>query len=390
MAKNNTETEQMDLDVLSFAETTEIVKASVQSNQPITIEGSPGVGKTAMMHMIGKELTMPVETLILSQCEPTDIGGYPIAQPNGSVDRLPLGAIKKACDGPVILFLDELTTAPPAVQAASLRLIHERVAGDRELHPGTRLVAAQNPVNEAAGGYEAALPLVGRVTRVKMIPKYDEIQEYFLNLIPAEGGGHARVLSRDFAITLGSRTNLVQLKPPGGSSTSGQPWAAPRAWERAIRLGGQILDNAKVPLDAPYIEDDKTNRLFYAALAGNLGADSATAFVALRKLRDRLPTVKEILKAPDTVKVPSEDEVELHVAALGVVSTVAETDPCAAMVYAARLQQEISTAALRMLGKFPNRSNTSPWFEKSEQALKKIILGIANAVQRNYKASQTR
>lgn len=386
MAKNATANDQADLDVLSFAETTEIVKASVQSNQPITIEGSPGVGKTAMMHIIGKDLNMEVETLILSQCEPTDIGGYPIAQPNGSVDRLPLGAIKKACDAPVILFLDELTTAPPAVQAASLRLIHERVAGDRKLHEGTRLVAAQNPVSEAAGGYEAALPLVGRVTRVKMIPRYEEIQEYFMNLISEPS--HARVLARDFAVTLGSRTNLVQLKPPGGSSISGQPWAAPRAWERAVRLAGQILDNAKVPLDAPYIDSEATNRLFYAALAGNLGPDAATAFVALRKLRDRLPTVKEILKAPDTAKVPSESEIELHVAALGVVAAVAEIDGAAALVYTSRLQQEIATAALRMLGRNSKRSESSPWYAASTAALKKIVLGIAGAVHRNYNASQ--
>src|SRR5207248_8810483 len=44
-----------------------------------------------------------------------------------------------------LLFLDELTTAPPAVQAAMLRVVLERVVGDVTLPPAVRVVAAANP-----------------------------------------------------------------------------------------------------------------------------------------------------------------------------------------------------------------------------------------------------
>lgn len=373
-----------DLDVLSYNDTEVLVEASIKANQPITIEGSPGIGKTAMIMDIGKRVRLPVEVLILSQCEPTDVGGYPVVGPDGSVKRLPLGSVKRACDEPVILFLDELTTAPPAVQAASLRLIHERVAGDVRLHPGTRIVAAQNPVEEAAGGFETALPLIGRLTRIKMIPLVEEIQAFFYTVGASNPDSHVRVLARDFAMTVASRPQLLQLKPPPGSATSGQPWAAPRAWERAVRLAGQILDDRNVPLDAMYVSDEVAAKLFYAALAGNLGPDAATGFVALRKLRDQLPSVKQILENPKKALVPESHQTELQVAALGLVAAVADKDVAASIVYAARLNDELRMAALTLLRGMP-RDNKSPWFKDSEEALTKIIMRMAVAVHNSKK-----
>src|SRR5262249_29844746 len=55
-----------------------------------------------------------------------------------------------------LLFLDELTTAPPAVQAAMLRVVLERAVGDVELPAAVRVVAAANPAGQAADGWELA------------------------------------------------------------------------------------------------------------------------------------------------------------------------------------------------------------------------------------------
>jgi MoxR-like ATPase len=62
-----------------------------------------------------------------------------------------------------LIFLDELTTAPPAVQAALLRAVVDVAFADLELDPErVTLVAAANPPDEAAGGWDLAPPLANR------------------------------------------------------------------------------------------------------------------------------------------------------------------------------------------------------------------------------------
>lgn len=369
------------MDVLGYNATKQLVKASIKASQPITIEGSPGVGKTAMMHAIGKELDMKVVTLILSQCDPTDIGGFPVVQPNGGVDRKPLGPLKIACDEPVILFLDELSTAPPAVQAASLRAIHERVAGDCYFHPGTRIVAAQNPVSEAAAGWDQSLPLVGRLTKVKMKPTIEEIQDYFFGLTSDDK--HTKILAKDLSLTIGLRTNLVQMTPPSDSMANGAPWAAPRAWERAIRLVGSIFEDYNIPHDSGYSisGDDLLDKLVYAAFAGNVGEEATAAFLAIRKLRNELPSVKDILADPLNAKAPNPNDVDMNVAAIGLISSVAEIDTEPAFVYAGRLTQEVQLSSMRIISKYPRNQN-SKWFKEASKALFSIISKIGDVYRR--------
>src|SRR5205823_11964182 len=59
-----------------------------------------------------------------------------------------------------------ISTAPPAVQAAMLRIVLERVVGDLELPPGVRVVAAANPPEQAADGWDLAPPLANRLVHL--------------------------------------------------------------------------------------------------------------------------------------------------------------------------------------------------------------------------------
>ena len=61
-----------------------------------------------------------------------------------------------------ILFLDQLSTAPPAVQAALLRVALERTVCDLELPAGVAVVAAANPPEQAASGWDLSRPLASR------------------------------------------------------------------------------------------------------------------------------------------------------------------------------------------------------------------------------------
>jgi hypothetical protein len=356
-----------DLDTLCFEETTKLVKYSIEANQPCTIEGPPGVGKTQLVYAIGRELKMEVVVVILSQCEPTDVGGFPFIH-DGVAARLPLGPIKTACDKPVILFLDELTTAPPAVQGASLRLILERVAGDLYLHPGTRVVAAQNPVDQAAGGWEMSLPLIGRLTKVSMRPKFEEVQNFFFKL--GDPGSSLRNVAIDLAATMGAEPKLLQMDPPKGASVNGTAWASPRSWERALRTMAVAADRG----------ESDTSVVSQAILAGNVGPEAAAAFMNIRKIRNRLPSVADVERDPEGAKIPTDDATAI--AALGIIAQVAVTDPCPALVYADRLPADARAACFTMLTKYRYKDHqSSKFYTKADDATKRWLKALGGAIR---------
>ena len=105
------------------------------------------------MRSLGEALGWPTEVVIGSIREPSDFAGLPVVIDGAVQMAPPLWARQLADARQALLFLDELTTAPPAVQAAMLRVVLERVVGDLVLPEGIR-VAAANPPEEAADGWE--------------------------------------------------------------------------------------------------------------------------------------------------------------------------------------------------------------------------------------------
>lgn len=364
MSKHLTPDKMTGIDTLGIEEAKMALKYSLLADQPINLIGAPGVGKSAIVSSVAKELNMEFVPLILSLCDPTDIGGFPVAQP-GSFERLPLGPIKRACENPVLLFLDELTCASPAVQGAAMRLVYERWAGDVKLHPGTRIVAASNPPEQAAGGWELALPLLGRMTQIKLVPNMKEIQTYFYALGDSESA--LRLLGVDLAATLELAPELMQIEPPAGQQAAGKPWGAPRSWERALRVLAQI-------------PQDEETHIVAAALAGNVGEDQAAAYMTIRKVRDQLPTITDILTNPNKAKLPT--SVNSQIAVLGILAQVAHQNPCPAWVYSNRLGEEIRIAAMNTMGKFAIKSHAkSPFYKEAVEAQKALLQTIGKAIQ---------
>ena len=80
------------------------------------------------------------------------LSGLPVIRDEETRFAPPQWARRLAAAGSGLLFLDELTTAPPAVQAAMLRVVLERAVGDLALPREIRIVAAANPPGIAADG----------------------------------------------------------------------------------------------------------------------------------------------------------------------------------------------------------------------------------------------
>jgi MoxR-like ATPase len=144
----------------------EALSVSVQAGVPVLLWGSPGTGKTSVVRALGESLGWPTEVVIGSIREPADFAGLPVVIDGAVQMAPPLWARRLAGADHGLLFLDELTTAPPAVQAAMLRVVLERVVGDLTLPEGIRVVAAANPPEEAADGWQLSPPLANRLVHL--------------------------------------------------------------------------------------------------------------------------------------------------------------------------------------------------------------------------------
>lgn len=135
---------------------------AIQAGVPVLIWGAPGVGKTSATYSLAEGLDRHMETIIASIREPSDFSGLPVIRESGVIMEAPAWAKRLVESQNGILFIDEITTAPPAVQAALLRVVLDRVVGDLTLPDSVSIIAAANPPEQAAGGWDLSAPLANR------------------------------------------------------------------------------------------------------------------------------------------------------------------------------------------------------------------------------------
>jgi hypothetical protein len=339
---------------------------ALRSRTPLLIESDPGLGKTAIVNEVGQGLGWNVGTLLASLCDPTDLGGFP-ALIKDRIVRNPMGVIKDACEQRTALFLDEVNLAAPAVQAALLRGVHEGRWGDAVMHPESVCIMACNPVNQTLGGSDLSLPFLGRVTRITYRPTVSDVQAFFDRL--GDDGSRLRDLGTEFSALLERSVDLLQTNPPKSAAT-GNPWASPRSWERALRVTAAAED-AGESAESP---------LLYKMISGSLGEDVAASYLTLRKMRLQLPSIADVIKAPDKAALPS--SVDMEIAALGLLAQVCLRDPCAGWVYMDRLGNEAKVVAYRVVAKHSTRAHAkSPHYAAAEKVKQKSLAMAGRLMQ---------
>src|SRR5246127_5368244 len=147
----------------------EALGVAVAARVPVLLWGAPGTGKTSAIRDMAKAMDLPCETVIASIREPSDFAGLPIVVGDEVRFAPPAWARGLAEAGRGLLFLDELSTAPPAVQAALLRVVLERAVGDLDLPEEVAVVAAANPPDQAADGWDLSAPLANRLCHLSWL-----------------------------------------------------------------------------------------------------------------------------------------------------------------------------------------------------------------------------
>jgi AAA domain (dynein-related subfamily) len=221
----------------------EALAIAVAARVPVLLWGGPGTGKSSAVRDMAAAMGWPCEVVIASIREPSDFAGLPVVVDGGVRFAPPRWARHLHTAGHGVLFLDEISTAPPAVQAALLRVVLERVVGDLELPADVAVVAAANPPEQAADGWDLSAPLANRFCHLEWSPEAGAFAEGLTAGWPAPP---APDLPAGWEVRQAAARGLVgafvAIRPtlltavPNEPSSAGRAWPSPRTWDMAARL----------------------------------------------------------------------------------------------------------------------------------------------------------
>lgn len=155
----------------------EVTRALVHAmldNDPITLEGGPGTGKTQLMFQAAEKAGLQVlPPLYLGMLNEVDVGGmnYPIAGPTGVRLRRLLDDWLEpafAATEPTLLLLDEIDKGSVQVQAAAAPLYDLRMCGKHKLPDCVVLMGTANRREHHSGTVKTLVHLGSRATRISL------------------------------------------------------------------------------------------------------------------------------------------------------------------------------------------------------------------------------
>ena len=249
-----------------------IVRA-FKKKRPLFIWGPPGIGKSDIIQQIKDEMEKcHLIDIRLSLWEPTDIKGMPYYAANDNIMKwappaeLPDAKMAKKYKT-IILFLDEMNSAAPAVQAAAYQLILNRRVGTYTLPDNVLIVAAGNREADKGVTYRMPAPLANRFVHLEMKVDFDDwFQWAVTNDIHPDVAGYLQFAKKD----------LYDFDPKSPSRS----FATPRSWSFVSEL----------------LEDDDDENTTTDLVSGAVGEGLAVKFMAHRKVASKLPNPTEVLK----------------------------------------------------------------------------------------------
>lgn len=307
--------------------------------------GSPAVGKSSIAHQIAAQYNLKVIDLRLSQCDPTDLMGFPTIKGDKAsyvpMDTFPVeGDPIPAGYSGWMLFLDELNGAPLAVQKAAYKLILDRMVGSHHLHKNVAIIAAGNLETDGAAVETMSTALQSRLIHLELVADPHEWVEW------------ASANNVDHRITsfIGFKpSNLYTFSPDHTDKT----YASPRTWHFASQILAITPDGSKDLLPI---------------LAGTISEGVAREFISFCKIHESLPKIHEIAASPKTTNVPSEPSI-LY-ALTGSIGAHADEGTIAPLLeYVSRMPAEFQVVTLREVIRRNRKLMAAPavqsWISKS-------------------------
>jgi MoxR-like ATPase len=270
-----------------------VLQAAGRAGVAVCLWGGPGSGKSALLHAAAAADDVPCETVIGSLREPSDFAGLPVVGDDGVRMEPPAWAKRLREAGAGYLFLDELSTAAPAVQAAMLGVALERRVGDLQLPRAVRVVAAANPPEQAADGWDLSPPLANRFMHIAYRPSVDGWVDGMTAGFALPAGGRVAQPNRErTAVARANVAAFIRCRPelldafPTDAAASGRAWPSRRTWT----MSADVL---------ALLEADDTEAAHLAA-CGLVGEGAAVEYLTWRRQAD-LPDPAAVVADPRSV-----------------------------------------------------------------------------------------
>ena len=248
------------------------IKHALKKKRPIFLWGPPGIGKSDIVAQISDSFSNShLIDIRLSLWEPTDIKGIPYFDSNsgtmvwGAPNELPTEEFAAQFDH-IVLFLDEMNSAAPSVQAAAYQLILNRKVGQYKLPDNVMIVAAGNREADKGVTYRMPAPLANRFIHIELAVSFDDWFTWAVsNKIHQDVVGYLQFAKQD----------LYDFDPRSASRS----FATPRSWSFVSEL----------------LEDDIDDNTTTDLVSGAVGEGLALKFMAHRKIAGSLPNPTDIL-----------------------------------------------------------------------------------------------
>ena len=151
--------------------------------------GSPGIGKSQLVHQVaveiekttGKKTTVTDVRLLLFN--PIDLRGIPVANEEKTLAvwlRPKIFQMDEGENAINILFLDEISAAPPSVQAAAYQITLDRVIGEHKLPDNCIVIAAGNRTTDKSVAYKMPKALANRLMHFEISANFQSWKEWRL------------------------------------------------------------------------------------------------------------------------------------------------------------------------------------------------------------------
>jgi hypothetical protein len=257
---------------VSTTEARRAILRCFKTKRPVFLWGSMGIGKSDLVAGIADEMGGLTIDLRMATLEPTDLRGIPyFNKDNGTMSWAPpveLPSKELAAQYPiVVLFLDEMNSAAPAVQAAAYQLILNRRVGTYVLPDNVVIVAAGNRESDKGVTFRMPAPLANRFIHLELRVDFDSWHTWAID---------HRIHKDVIGFINFAKQSLFDFDPRSPSRS----FATPRSWTFVSEL----------------LEDGETDNTTTDLVAGSIGEGLAVKFMAHRKIASQMPNPMDILE----------------------------------------------------------------------------------------------
>lgn len=262
---------------------------NLKKHPSVMLWGAPGVGKSQGVRQIAEAIesstgkNVHITDVRLLLFNPVDLRGIPTANAEKTLAIWLKPQIFQMDDSENIiniLFLDEISAAPPSVQAAAYQITLDRTVGEHKLPDNCIVIAAGNRVTDKSVAYNMPKALANRLCHMEIVA-----DEASWHVWAVKKGINRMVISfldysPDFLVS-------------DGNGTDGLAYCTPRSWEMVSNILNFVSEN---------IDE------VFPLIIGCVGEGAAYSFKVWYKVYAKLLAVEDIFDGK-TYEVPTKPEI---------------------------------------------------------------------------------